>query len=154
MGASFCQDDVKKCSSSLKIARNRSNFVARFRSHANMCSNSVPTAALAGVRTLCQQQSQGKCWHRLCANSRAQCANVRTEALRLAEVRGEGGALVGRLPSSLAVRASMPGEPKLLQRASYLEYGVLSLRGRPQQPPPKAKAPKGLACTRACACFV
>ena len=29
-------------------------------------------------------------------------------------------------------------EPKLLQRASYLEYGVRSLRGRLQQPPPKA----------------
>ena len=81
LGASFCQDDVKKCSSSLKIARNRSNFVARFRSHANMCSNSVPTAALAGVRTLCQQQSQGKCWHTERANSRRGCANVRTEAL-------------------------------------------------------------------------
>ena len=26
MGASFCQDDVKKCSSSLKMARNRTNF--------------------------------------------------------------------------------------------------------------------------------
>ena len=28
LGANFCQDDVKKCSKSLKIARNRSNFVA------------------------------------------------------------------------------------------------------------------------------
>ena len=60
--ASFCQDDVQKCSKLLKIARNRTIFVARFRSHANMCSNSVPTAALAGVRTLCQQQNQGRCW--------------------------------------------------------------------------------------------
>ena len=31
-----------------------------------------------------------------------------------------------------------PGEPKVLQRASYLEYGVLSLRGRLQQSSPKA----------------
>ena len=56
-------------------------FLARFRSQANMCSNSVPTAALAGVRTLCQQQSQGKCWHTERANSRRGCANVRTDAL-------------------------------------------------------------------------
>ena len=39
--------------------------------------------------------------------------------------------------SLLAVRASMPGEPKVLQPTSYLEYGTRSLRGRPQQPPPR-----------------
>ena len=81
LGASFCQDDVKKCSKSLKIARNCSNFVARFRSHTNMCSNSVPTAALAGVRTLCQQQNQGRCWHQKRSNSAPQCSNVRTKTL-------------------------------------------------------------------------
>ena len=44
--------------------------------------------------------------------------------------------------SSLAVRASIPGEPKLLQPTSYLEYGKRLLRVRPQQPPPKAPRPK------------
>ena len=32
--------------------------------------------------------------------------------------------------SLLAVRASMTGEPKLLQPTSYLEYGTRLLRGR------------------------
>ena len=45
--------------------------------------------------------------------------------------------------SSLAVHASMTGEPKVLQPASYLEYGKRLLRGRPQQPPPKAPKGKG-----------
>ena len=46
-----------------------------------MCSNSVPTAELAGVRTLCQQQNQGRCWHKECSNSRPWCSNVRTRTL-------------------------------------------------------------------------
>ena len=46
---------------------------------------------------------------------------------------------VGVAPSRLrSARRCRTGEPKLLQPTSYLEYGTRSLRGRPQQPPPKA----------------
>ena len=44
-------------------------------------------------------------------------------------------------PRLRSARRCRPGEPKLLQPTSYLEYGTRSLRGRLQQPPPKA--PKG-----------
>ena len=73
LGASLWQYDVKDSSNLLKIA---SSFFARFRSQANTCSNSVPTAALAGVRTLCHQQNQGRCWPQKRANSRPWCATV------------------------------------------------------------------------------
>ena len=53
--------------------------------------------------------------------------------------------------SSLAVHASsMPGEPKVLQPTIYLEYGKRLLRGRLQQPPPKAPKSKDAAIIDAC----
>ena len=83
MATSFCQHDIKNRS---HFAQNRSNFLARFRSQANTCSNSVPTASLAGVRTLCQQQNQGRCWHQKRSNSAPQCSNVRTKTLHCARL--------------------------------------------------------------------
>ena len=85
MATSFCQHDIKNRS---HFAQNRSNFLARFRSQANTCSNSVPTASLAGVRTLCQQQNQGRCWHQKRSNSAPQCSNVRTKTLGVMHLAG------------------------------------------------------------------
>ena len=60
----------------------------------------------------------------MCEPDRAEPAG----APRLGWRPSDGGRRRGR-SSSLAVRASMPGEPKVLQSSSYLEYGPLSLRG-------------------------
>ena len=63
-------------------------------------------------------------------------------APRLGWRPSDGGRRRGR-SSSLAVHASsIPGEPKVLQPTSYLEYGTRLLRVRPQQPPPKAPKAK------------
>ena len=51
--------------------------------------------------------------------------------------RPQGGASVDRCRNVLS-RCIAPGEPKVLQPTSYLEYGTRLLRGRPQQPSPKA----------------
>ena len=83
------------------FAQNRSNFLARFRSQANTCSNSVPTASLAGARTLCQQQNQGRCWHQKRSNSAPQCSNVRTKTLV-----SFGLLLVRKFSRSLRLRGS------------------------------------------------
>ena len=127
LGASFCQDDVKKCSSSLKIARNRSNVVARFRSHANMCSNSV-----------CQQQRWQVLEH--CANSRVR-ASVGTLSVltvdvgvptlertpchtRKLEVRGQ--VLHAGLPQRVRVVAHYPNRP-LVRRDVLLLLWLIML---------------------------
>ena len=76
--ASFCQDDIKYRSHLPKIAR---MFLLPSARRPKFVPNSVPTASLPGVRTLCQQQNQGRCWHSKLANSRYWRSNVRTKTL-------------------------------------------------------------------------